>query len=322
MSQVTAMILQCLSSGAILTSLCAAIVVPPLTWLGVRVLSPSISAMRDDRRWQSNAAAAAAALPGALFLVLVSVGMAEGVKSPCLQLTAGKGLYGLLAAFIVGAIARSVLRAYRRDRDVRAMLAGARAAQGKAAVIAEQVGVALFEIEDDRGMVVLVAGTPRPGVYVSRAALREFAEAELRAALFHERAHMERGDHHIAPWLYFLTDLLPLPMDDLIGVYRCSREFCADACALSHVERTDLASALLRVARGTAPSLGAAAAFAERDAIYGRLDALLRPQREVTPNLYRRAAVTATIVLIGVLGSAAPAVAAFVSHCGMVRLLS
>ena len=316
MNQFTAVVIQCLSSGAILTSLCATLVIPPLAWLAVRALSPSITAMHDDRHWQAGVSVIAAVLPGTLFLLLVAFGITHGWNSPCLQLTAGKLLYGILALCIIVAILRSLIRAHRRDSEVRTMLAHARAAVGQPAKIASEVGIALFEIADDHAIVVMAAGVPRQGAYLSTAALQQFDDAELRAALFHERAHIERGDHRIAPWLYFLTDLLPLPTTTLIDLYRKSREFCADTCALAHVERTDLASALLRVARGTATaSPHAAVAFAEHHSIYGRLDLLLRPKPVPHPNILRRVYVTSAIALILALGIALPTIAGVLAHC-------
>lgn len=100
-------------------------------------------------------------------------------------------------------------------------------ATARAAEIAAEVGVELFEIHDDATLIV-AAATPIIGVYISTGALAQFDEAELRAALFHERAHLDRGDHRIAQWLYFIIDLLPFAVADLVDIYRCSREFCAD----------------------------------------------------------------------------------------------
>lgn len=324
MNQIGAVLAQCLTSGGVFTSVCAALIVPPLAWLGIRAFTPAIAGLHDDYGWQAGAAAFAASLPGALFLILTALGIADGAKSPCLQLTAGKILYGVLAALIAAAIVRSIVRAYRRQRELHTMLAYAQPAQGRAAEIAASVGIPLFEVREEREMLIMVANVPRAGAYVSTFSLERFDDAELRAALFHERAHLERGDHRITPWLYFLSDLLPLPVERLIGVYRCSREFCADACALSHVSRTDLASALLRVAREAIPSSTAVrtvAAFAERDAMYGRLDALLRPQMEVLPDARRRGAVVAGLFLIVAFGVGMPAIAIVFFHCSM-RLIS
>ena len=116
MNQIAALLVACLTSGAMFTSLCAALIVPPLAWLGVRALTPSIEAMHDDRYWQAGLAALAASVPGALFLGLVALGIAEGTNSPCLQLTAGKMLFVLLATLVAAAIGRSIVRAQHRGR--------------------------------------------------------------------------------------------------------------------------------------------------------------------------------------------------------------
>ncbi len=315
MSDLALVIGQCLASGAIFSSLCAAIVVPPLAWLGVRALAPAIRSMNDDRPSQAAFAAGAAALPGALFLALVAFGIAEGVNSPCLQLTAGKAMYALLVLLIAGAIARSLLRAHARNQRLHALLGSSTKARGRAAEIATEVGVPLFQVHDPRAMLVVTTGAPKPGVYISTGALRQFDDAELRAALFHERAHLDRGDHHIAPWLYLLRDVLPLPAGAFIDIYRCSREFCADRAALAHVERTDLASALLRVARGFSLSLEHGAAFAEQHAMHGRLNALLHPTEDPQPNVRRRRLVAIALWAILAVGLGLPAIAPFAFHC-------
>ena len=317
MNQVAAVIAQCLASGAVFTSLCAAIIVPSLVWLGVRALTPTIAAMGDDPRWQSTFAAAAALLPGSLFLALVLFGIVDGSSTQCLQYAAGRVMYGLLIVLIAAAIARAIIRARVRNRELHALLAAAKPASGHAAQVAAEVGLALFEIEDERAMLIAASGTPRIGAYASTGVLRTLEAPELRAALFHERAHIDRGDHHIAPWLYFVTDLLPMPLGRLIDIYRCSREFCADHCALEHVERTDLAAALLRVARGLSALPATGAAFAERDAMHGRLDALLRPGADRQANLPRRRFVAVALVSLLALGLALPVAATIFLHCNL-----
>ncbi len=210
--------MQCLASGAVFSSLCAAVVVPVLVWLGVRALTPAIAAMNDDPRWQSALASIAAVLPGGLFLMLVVFGIVDGAGSPCLQIAAGRIMYGLLSLLVAGAIVRALIRAYLRERELHELLGSATPARGRAAEIAARVGVPLFQLEGEHEMIVVAAGSPRPGVYASDRALHEFDDMELRAALFHDRRHIERGDHRIAPWLYFFADLLPLPGDALVDV--------------------------------------------------------------------------------------------------------
>lgn len=322
MNQLATVFAQCVASGAIFASLCAAVAVPPLIWLGVRALAPTIAAMNDDPRWQAALAAGAASLPGALFLVFTVFGILEGVNSPCLHLTAGKVFYGLLAGLITATIVRAVFRANLRRRQLCSMFGRIRPASGRAAEIAANVGVPLFQVDEEHGMLLVASWTPHPGVYASTRLLRALDEVELRAALFHERAHIDRADHRIAPWLYFITDLLPLSVGALIDVYRCSREFCADRCALAHVDRTDLASALLRVASGATLLSAAGAAFAERAAMYGRLDALLRPKGEAQPNLRRRRFAAVALFALCAIGVALPIIGTFLIHCHAMAVVS
>ncbi len=320
MNGLAAAITQCLASGGVFSSLCAALVVPPLAWLGVRALRPAISAMNDDRPWQATFAAGAAALPGALFLALVTFGIASAINSACMQLAAGKAMSAALALLFAGAIVRSLLRAHVRKEELHRLLGSSTKARGRSGAIAAEVGVSLFQVHDSRAVLVVATGAPTPGVYISTGAMRQFNDSELRAALFHERAHLDRGDHHIAPWLYFLSDLLPLPAGTFIDIYRCSREYCADRSALAHVERTDLASALLRVARNSSPSLEAGAAFAERHAMYGRLSALLQPTEESQPDLRRRRLVAIALSAIFAIGLALPALSPVAFHCQLPRM--
>ncbi len=322
MNEVASVVLQCILSGAVLSSLCAAIVIPPLAWLGVRILGPTIVAMHDDRPRQAGAAAFAAAMPGALFLILVSIGLAVGPKSPCLEMPAGKVLYALLLGLTLFTIVRALMRARMRRRELATLLEGALPAQGRAAAIARAVGVTLYELPENRRCSVFVAKAPHLAVYISSFALRHFSEAELTAALHHERAHIARNDHSIALWLSFLTDLVPFHVGDIVDVYRLSREFCADENAIVHVDRTTLASALLCVARGGAlhAPIGTLA-FAEREAILGRLDVLLRPGCDPSENRWRRTYVTAALALMFALGVAAPILSEFFFACTTSRFM-
>jgi len=276
--------------------------------------------MNDDRPWQATFAAGAAALPGALFLALVAFGIASGINSPCMQLAAGQTMYALLAVLFASAIVRSLLRAHARKEELHRLLGSSTKARGRAAQIADEVGVPLFLVHDPRTLLVVTTGAPKPGVYISMGALRQFDDSELRAALFHERAHLDRGDHRIAPWLYFLSDLLPLPAGKFIDIYRCSREFCADRAALAHVDRTDLASALLRVARSSSLSLAHGAAFAEQHAMHRRLNELLHPTEDPQPNVRRRRFVAIALWAILAAGLSLPAIAPFAFHCQLPRM--
>ena len=54
MSDVLAFFAACLAKPELLTAACALIVVPPLAWVVVRALAPTIHAMDGDRGWQAS----------------------------------------------------------------------------------------------------------------------------------------------------------------------------------------------------------------------------------------------------------------------------
>ncbi len=311
----------CIASGAVFTSLCAALTIPVIAWFIVRRLTPEIVSMENDRRWQSALAAAAAITPGFIFITLVAYGLSSSASSPCLQTIPGRVLFGGLSALMVGTILRSLLLALRREREMNALVAQAYSPSHRLARFGAEIGVAVYELPDSERPVVMFAGTRRPAVYVSTNALERLSDEELRAALHHERAHYLQHDHRIAPAVHFFADLLPLSVDNLVRLYRRSREFCADEYALSYVERTELAGALLRVAR---PILAPAHAslFADIEMVRGRLDALLRPSAPKPVSSTMRFAVASALALTMVASVAVPQLAAFAVHCSQMGSLS
>lgn len=304
----------CILSGAVFTSICAALVVPAAAWLAMRSLAPAIQKMNGDWRAQAALAAFAASIPGALFLFLVTDGLATSASSACLQTIPGRALFGTLAGLMLAAIARSLVLAARRNREARQTVAAALPAPARLARIAADAGVNAYHLPDDAKSIVMLYGGRRPSVYVSTKAQRDLSDDELLAALHHERAHQRRQDHRIAPLLYFLTGLLPLPVGDLVSTYRRAREFCADDCALHHVAPADLASALLQMVAPRSAAPAYAAAFAESAAMHDRLRALLLHQAP-TINGRRRAVLTVALLLIAAMGAAAPQISSLVFHC-------
>ena len=61
---------ECAASGALLASICGAVVVPLVAWLAIRAVAPYILRMHDDASWQAPLAALAATIPPAIFLAL------------------------------------------------------------------------------------------------------------------------------------------------------------------------------------------------------------------------------------------------------------
>lgn len=321
MNAVLAAFMSCIATGAVFTSLCAALIVPFLSWIAIRSLSPVIQRMHGDWHAQAALAAWAACTPGALFLFLVAYGLATGASSPCLQTVAGRMLFGALAALMLAAIARATVLALQRRGAARRLCATAIAPSPRLARIAAFAGVSAHELSDDRHPIVMLYGQSNPAVYVSAKALCDLGDAELLAALHHERAHQKRGDHRIAPAVYFLADLLPFSVARFVATYRRAREFCADQCALEHVCAPDLAAALLQVVSPQKAAVAHAAAFAETAALRERLQALLAADTP-RPNAFRRVAATASLSAITAAGLFTPAIASLIVHCSSMGLWS
>lgn len=321
MNAVAQTLITCIASGAVLESICAALAIPVFAWIAVRSLAPTIHRMNGDWRAQAALAAYAASIPGALFLFLVTYGLATGASSPCLQTIPGRILFGSLAGMMLTAIARAIVQAIRRNRDARRIVANVLPASARLAQIAARANVTAHLLVDDEHAIVMLYGESKAAVYVSSKALHDLNDEELLAALHHERAHQTRGDHRIAPLLYFLTDLLPLSVKDLVSTYRHSREFCADACAVKHVAAPDLAAALLQMIAPQGRTPAHAAAFAESAVLHERLRALLLGELP-KPNRWRRVLVAASLSAIVVGSVAVPYVATFAVHCSHMGGLS
>lgn len=301
MTDLGAFLTACIAGPALLTSACALVVVPALGWLSVRALAPSLGRMADDPGWQASLAAAAAALPGALFLVIGVATLRGGWNSTCLQFASGRFMYGAIAALTAFGFVRAIMLARQRTRDLRCLVRRSSAASPALQRLGEIAGVRIRELLTD-GPIVILAGLFRPIVLVSSDALKRVNDAELLAAVHHEAAHARRGDLVCAAIVTFIADLVPLPVGNLIALHRRAREFAADAHAARTADRCDLAAALLALARrgNVATSI---AAFAEAGTVHDRLAALLSPI-SMQPSLQRRALLTAALAATFVVGTA------------------
>jgi len=165
---------------------------------------------------------------------------------------------------------------------------------------AQRTGIAARELLDGVPFCAL-AGIFRPVVVISSGTIAGLSDAELDAALLHERGHARRGDQMIAAVVTFLVDLLPLPAADLVVLYREAREGAADRHALHSASAYDLAGALLAVARGQR-ALGHAAALPGETGIRHRLHLLLREPAPAEIALHRRIIVASAIAIVIVSG--------------------
>ncbi|HWT04676.1 MAG TPA: hypothetical protein VN224_02875, partial [Xanthomonadales bacterium] len=290
MTDFVAFLQMCMSSPALLTSACALVVVPVLAWLVVRSLRPALSRMADDPEWQAPLAAAAAALPGLLFLTIGAATLRGGWDSMCLQFASGRVLYGVVAALTAFGFVRAIALAVRRGREVARLLRASSAPSARVRRAGDRAGVRVREVSTV-GPIVVLAGFLRPVVFVSTEVLSRVNDAELLAAIRHEAAHAQRRDLVCGAIVTFIADVVPLPVGALIALHHRAREFAADAHAARIADPCDLASALLALAR-PAKIAGGIAAFAEAGTVRDRLGVLLSVTSP-KPCRVRRSLVTA-----------------------------
>jgi Zn-dependent protease with chaperone function len=316
MSDAAAYFAECLSSWSLLTSACALIVIPTLAWCIVMLATRMLRAMDADPRWQAPLSAAAALLPGALFLFIGAMTLHDGWRSECLRFATGRVLYGAIAAVTVFGLFRAIALAFRRHVEVRRLIASAVAPGMREETIAQQCGLRVKRVVSAAPFVFL-AGIRQPIIVISSEALARLDDAQLDAAVHHEAAHFRHGDQLVAAVVTFISDMLPLPVASLVALYRRAREFAADQAASHEADPGALASALIALARASAAPAGAAA-FAEPATVRARLLALLA-DHPPSPALWRRIAMT-SLLLATLLAGTAPTVVAFLVglHCNEV----
>lgn len=313
MNDIAAYLAACVSSRAVLTSSCALVLVPTVAWAIVMLASRLLRAMDADSRWQAPLSAAAAGLPGFLFVLIGAVTLWNGWGSECLSFATGRALYGAIAAITVFGVLRAVTLAYRRQADVRRLVAASVEAGEREQLIADRAGLRVRRVCSDEPFVFL-AGVRKPIVLISTEALRRLDDAQLDAAIRHEAAHARHGDQLVAALVTFIGDFVPLPVASLISMYRRAREFAADQAASREADPCELASALLALARARVAPAGVAA-LVEPATVRARLSALLA-DAPPCPARWRRAVVLAMLVATFAAGSV-PAIIALLPgiHC-------
>ena len=113
-------------------------------------------------------------------------------------------------------------------------------------------------------------------MFVSSGALALLNDAELCAALHHERAHVTSRDTLFLVLLAFLRDLAPWGRGVAFDAFRAAREAAADRVAASSAGALNLAAALIALARPGREARGAAVlSMASGDGLRWRMQALL-----------------------------------------------
>jgi Zn-dependent protease with chaperone function len=217
-------------------------------------------------------------------------------------------LYAGIAAITVLGLVRAIVLLRRRTAEIERLIAHSSPASPALASATAVHSLPVREVASSDAF-ILLAGIARPVVLVSSEALRRLDAKQLDAALRHEAAHSYRGDQVISAVVTFVSDIIPLPVGDLVALYRQAREFAADAHAARRADPCDLAGALLALARGASVPAGTAA-LAEAGTVRARL-AVLLTEAPPPPSPWRRVLVAGSLAATFVLG-ASPAIAALV----------
>lgn len=221
-------------------------------------------------------AAALAALPGAVTVALTLKAWfrtAELALCPDCDVSAVAYVAsGIGAAFVTYA----AVRAIRRHRALSKILSAAVEPSPELVKNATAAGVRILELPCSE-KVMFAAGFFRPVVVVSTGTLACLSPDELRAALSHERAHVEGKDPAILTVLSIFHDLAPTSASAL-QAYQQTRERAADQAAIKAAGALPLAAALLALIKGEAAPAQAVPMLNAADGAW-RLRAILEIER-------------------------------------------
>lgn len=302
MSDWAAFIAGCLLTGSMLVSACALLVVPAAAWAAIRLIVPVLRRMGADAAWQAPLAAAGASVPGGLLLALGGAALLTGFQSACLQTPQGRVIFAAVWTALAFSLVRAAVLAVRRHADARSLIGAAHAPTPRLQLASARTGIAARELAESQPFCAL-AGVLRPLVIISSGTVAELDDAELDAALLHERGHARRGDQILAALLTFFVDLLPLPAADLVAMYREAREFAADEHALQTASPDDLAGALLAFTRGQR-TVSAVAPLPGETGLRRRLHVLLEHPPASPVSVRHRVVVAFALLAVTVAGLA------------------
>jgi beta-lactamase regulating signal transducer with metallopeptidase domain len=171
-------------------------------------------------------------------------------------------------------IAYPIVRAALRQREVARLFRAAAPAGSRLAAAAQRLGLQALELPTGERE-CLVAGLFKPTVFISRGALAVLSDAELEAALRHERAHVRGHDTVLLFVFSMLRDLAPYGKGGALEAFKLSREAIADREAAAGARPHNHAAALVALARPGARPAAAVLPMARADTLRWRLQILL-----------------------------------------------
>lgn len=216
------------------------------------IVAPAAAALISDRTSRllprtpagSIPAAALAAVPGLVGLAVII----HAINIDPVITWRGVVAHRLTPLAASALLAYAIVRAVQRQSQAARLFALARPPSERLAIAASPLGLRALEIPSD-AKDCFVAGALRPSVFVSSGALAHLEEAELDAALLHERAHVTARDTLWLVVLAFLRDLAPWGRGAAFDAFRAAREAAADRAAARTAGPLNLAAALIALAR-------------------------------------------------------------------------
>ena len=239
---------------------------------------------RAPRAWMP--AALLAALPGLMALGELWLVMTPDILGPADNWKAWF-LVWIVPAVGLLLLGRALLRALQRGLGMRRLYRASTEPGPRLRRAAAALGIRARELETGERE-CFVSGILKPMVYVSRGALARLSEAELLAALHHERAHIRGRDTLVLFLLSLLGDFCPFTRRGGFDSYHAAREAAADAAAVSSAGNLNLASALLALAR-PGPVPAGVLPMAKPETLRWRLQAILEERRDTSVSWLRAA---------------------------------
>jgi Zn-dependent protease with chaperone function len=259
--------------------------VGPIRDLWPLLLVPALGALVRDRvltspaqnRAQSVAHGLLLGAPGAIALVLIAYALVD--STPPDKALRWSALWMLAPGLGVALLVFAAARLWTRASKIRALFQASAEPGPELAALGRELGLRIRKLES-ADPACFVAGFFRPTAFVSHGVVAALSEAELKAVLLHERAHVRAFD---TAWLLFLSvlcDLRPVGGRPAMKAFLAGLERLADAAAVRDCAPADLAATILRVQDQRRPGSDIALAVGGSGHLRWRIDVLLTGRAE------------------------------------------
>jgi beta-lactamase regulating signal transducer with metallopeptidase domain len=191
-----------------------------------------------------------------------------------------------LALISIGSLSFAFYRALRSWMATRKLQANWLSQAEKVEI--KTTGVTVFRIQN-KFPILAVVGTFKPRIFIAEQVFETLSEAEIEAAIAHEKGHLAAQDNLKRALLRFCSNLLFVPYNRKIDqIWAETAEIVADEYAAETVGKigaVDLASTIIKVSRlitpGAKPGLPAGIFLVEKNCgnISSRVRRLIQPER-------------------------------------------